>query len=111
MAHMLCKMGSVGELGRARDSKGREVVLLSRIWEEKVLVDHPEMRGHHGAVLATVTAPEHVELDPGSDRRVRYYRREAGPSQWLLVVVSYEQEPARVISAFGNRKDPRTWSA
>jgi hypothetical protein len=28
----------------------------------------------------------------------------------LLVVLSYEQEPARVISAFGNRKDPRSWS-
>jgi hypothetical protein len=34
-----------------------------------------------------------------------------GPSQWLLVVVSYEQTPARIVSAFANRKDPKSWSA
>jgi hypothetical protein len=25
------------------------------------------------------------------------------------VVVSYEQEPARIITALANRKDPKTW--
>jgi hypothetical protein len=47
-----------------------------------------------------------VDLGP----RRRYYLKDAGPSRWLLVVVSYEQEPARIISAFGNRKDPPSWS-
>ncbi len=42
---------------------------------------------------------------------MRYYARDVGPSRWLLVVVSYEQEPARVISVFATRKDPKTWSA
>lgn len=40
-----------------------------------------------------------------------YYARQAGPSRWFLVVVSYEQEPARVISVFATRKDPQSWSA
>jgi hypothetical protein len=35
------------------------------------------------------------------------YLRDVGPSRWLLVVLSYEQEPARPISAFPNRKDVR----
>ena len=32
-----------------------------------------------------------------------------GPSRWLMAVVSYEQEPARIITALANRKDPKTW--
>src|SRR5208282_4964141 len=40
------------------------------------------------------------------DRLAQHYARGAGPSQWLLVVVSYEQTPARIVSAFANRKDP-----
>jgi hypothetical protein len=35
----------------------------------------------------------------------------AGPSQWVLVVVGYEQTPARIVSAFANWKGPRSWSA
>jgi len=59
-------------------------------------------------VLKTVTQPDHVEPDSRPDRR-RFYRREVGPSRWLLAVVSYEQEPARIITALANRKDPKTW--
>lgn len=57
-----------------------------------------------------IAEPDRVLPDPVYERRRRYYLRGAGPSRWLLVVVSYEQEPARLISAFGNRKDPRSWS-
>jgi hypothetical protein len=32
------------------------------------------------------------------------------PDGTRVVVLSYEQEPARLITAFANRKDPRTWS-
>ena len=44
------------------DREGREVVLLVRIWENKILRDHRELVGHLGAVLATVRAPDHVNL-------------------------------------------------
>jgi len=49
-----------------------------------------------------------IELDalPG---RTRFYRRDVSPSRWLLVVVSHEQEPARIITALANRKDPKGW--
>jgi len=42
------------------------------------------------AALQAVTTPDHVASDPIFADRTRYYARGAGPSQWLLVVVSYE---------------------
>lgn len=90
------------------DPQGARVVLLRRVWEGKVLRDHPEMAAYVHEVLRTVTAPDRIEPDQVRDERVRYFARNVGPSSWLLVVVSYEQEPARIISAFGTRKDPRS---
>lgn len=58
-----------------------------------------------------MSAPDHVARDPNFERRTRYYARGVGPSRWLLVVVSYEQTPPRTVSAFANRKDPKSWGA
>jgi hypothetical protein len=90
------------------DPSGREVVLLSRIWDNKIARDHPELVGHLDAVIDTVAKPDHLELDT-LPNRTRFYRRDAGPSRWLMAVVSYEQEPARIITALANRKDPKQW--
>jgi hypothetical protein len=95
-------------IGRVQDPDGREVVLLVGIWEEKITRDHPELAGHLDAVLEVVSQPDHVEQDPLPGRH-RFYRRNVGTSRWLLAVVSYEQEPARIITALANRKDPKTW--
>jgi hypothetical protein len=92
----------------AIDPEGREVVLLSRIWEEKIARDHPELVDHLEAVMETVAKPDHIEADALPDR-TRFYRRGVGPSRWLMAVVSYEQQPARIITALANRKDPRRW--
>lgn len=96
--------------GEARDQKGGRVVVPTELWQDKILRDHPELRGHLADVLRAIAEPDLVLGDPVYAGRRRHYLRAAGPSRWLLVVVSYEQEPARVISAFGNRKDPRSWS-
>ncbi len=95
-------------LGEVSDPDGRAVVLLARIWEDKIIRDHPELGDQVEPVLGTVSTPDHVELDPREDRR-RYYRRRVGPSRWLLVVVSFEQEPGRIITALATRKDPTRW--
>jgi hypothetical protein len=95
-------------VGRALDPHGREVLLLARIWEEKITRDHPEIAGHLDAVLAAVSNPDHDEPDSRPDR-TRLYRRGVGPSRWLLAVVSYEQAPARIITALATRKDPKQW--
>jgi hypothetical protein len=96
--------------GEARDPKGVRVVVPARLWREKILRDHPELESHLADVERGIANPDQVLPDPIFESRRRHYLRGAGPSRWLLVVVSYEQEPARVISAFGNRKGPRSWS-
>jgi hypothetical protein len=93
------------------DPTGARVVLDECLWSEKIVRDHPEITSHKDDALRAVSAPDHVAPDPGSTRRQRFYLRGVGPSRWLLVVVSYEQTPARIISVFANRKDPKTWSA
>jgi hypothetical protein len=97
-------------VGEAEDAGGERVVLPARVWNAKLLRDHPELEGHHADVLRAVSEPDHVAADPAFENRRRHYLKGAGPSRWLLVVVSYEQEPARIISAFGYRKDPPSWS-
>jgi hypothetical protein len=98
-------------IGETTDPEGTRVVLLARIWQEKVLPEHIELTAFMEDVLKAVGSAEHVEVDPVYSQRRRYFARSVGPSQWLLVVVSYEQAPARIISAFGHRKDPPTWDA
>ena len=93
------------------DPGGTRVILKDEIWREKIVRDHPEIVEHRAEVLRAVSAPDHVAHDPIFEQRTRYYVRGVGPSRWLLVVVSYEQTPARIVSAFANRKDPKSWSA
>lgn len=98
------------QAGEARDPEGVRVILPAALWRGKILRNHPEMALHLADVLRAIAEPDRVLPDPIYEGRRRHHLRGAGPSRWLLVVVSYEQEPARVISAFGNRKDPRSWS-
>jgi hypothetical protein len=93
------------------DPAGARVVLDGRVWDEKVVRDPPEVASHKDDALRAVSAPDHVAHDPGSADRKRFYLRGVGPSRWLIVVVSYDQKPARIISMFANREDPKTWSA
>jgi hypothetical protein len=96
--------------GEVRDPDGARVAVPAAIWHEKVLRDHPELGPHIADVLRAIQEPDHVAPDPIFDGRRRHYLRNAGPSRWLLVVLSYEQELAQLITAFANRKDPRSWS-
>ncbi len=96
-------------IGETCDRLGIRVVLLARLWQEKILLKHVELSGLADVVLGAVTTAEHAEVDPVHDARTRYFARGVGPSRWLLIVVSYEQAPARIVSAFAYRKDPPTW--
>lgn len=93
------------------DPDGILVVLTDAVWSGKIVRDHQEIEAYRAEILDTVSAPDHVTSDPDFEERKRYYARDVGPSRWLLVVVSYEQTPARIVSAFANRKDPKSWSA
>jgi hypothetical protein len=98
-------------IGETLDPESRRVVLLDPLWSDKIVRAHPEVEPYLTEVLRVVAAPDHVAQDPAFAARTRYYARGVGPSRWLMVVVSYEQTPARIVSAFANRKDPRSWSA
>jgi len=98
-----------GSVGQAKNAAGVRVDVPAAVWREKILRDHPELASL-ADVLRAIAEPDCILPDPVYEGRRRHYLRGAGPSRWLLVVVSYEQDPARVISAFGNRKDPRSWS-
>lgn len=93
------------------DPNGVRVVLTDIVWAGKIARDHREIAAYRSEVLRTVSAPDHVAPDPDFEERTRYCACNVGPSRWLLVVVSYEQKPARIVSAFAYRKDPKSWSA
>ena len=86
------------------DPDGRRVVLDVAGWRH-VINEHAELTPHREAVLATVATPDHRGSDPRPGRE-RYWRRGLGPTRWLMVVVDFGSVPARVVTAYGNRKDP-----
>jgi hypothetical protein len=90
------------------DPEHRRVVLDEAGWQH-IVVEHPEIEAHAEAIMLTVRRPTHSRGDrrPG---RMRYWRAELGPSQWLMVVVDFQVDPARVATAYGNRKDPPGWA-
>jgi hypothetical protein len=65
-------------LGSVGDPDGREVVLLARIWHEKITADDPELAGQEQAVIATVEHPDHVEPDV-LPSRTRFFAARARP--------------------------------
>jgi hypothetical protein len=95
-------------LAEVIDPQGRRVELTAERWAH-ILEEHEEMAMHRDAVLATVTAPQHRGRDP-RPRRERYWRRGLGPSRWLLAVIDFGTDPARIVTAYGNRKDPPGWT-
>jgi hypothetical protein len=93
-----------------RTPAGVRVVLFQDTWREHILdasEGHPEIEPHLDAVLAAVSQPDYHEADvrPG---RERFYKHDAGPISWLFVVVSFEREPAQIVTAFaiGDRRAP-----
>jgi len=88
-------------------------VLFEDTWQEHILDarGHDELAAHLDAVLATVLAPDHREPDPWLHRE-RFYKQNVGPSRWLKAVVSFEQAPARIVTAYslGHGKPPTGWT-
>jgi hypothetical protein len=90
------------------DPDGRRVVLDDRGWTH-IVDEHAEMATHRDAVLATVTGPHYRRPDPRPSRE-RFWRRGLGPGRWLMVVIDFNAQPARIVTAYGNRKDPPGWT-
>jgi hypothetical protein len=95
-------------LAETVDPDGRSVVLDEDGWEH-ILHEHPELAPFGEEIMATVSSPAHRRLDPRPGRE-RYYSRNLGPSRWLFVVVHFNETPARIVTAYANRKDPPGWT-
>ena len=100
-------------LAETTTSTGTRVVLYEDTWLEHILAPHEgheELAAHLAAVLGAVVSPDHHEPDPRAGRE-RFYKQDVGPSRWLMVVVSFEQEPARIVTALGYRhgRSPIGW--
>jgi len=82
----------------------REVEMVDRAFAS-------ELEPHLNAVMAAVRAPDHREPD-GWPYRERFFKVDAGPSRWLMVVVDFENEPARIVTALGYRhgRSPDGWT-
>lgn len=70
---------------------------------------HAELALYRDEIIETVRVPGHRSPDPRPGRE-RYYRIELGPSRWLFAVVNFNETPARIVTAYGNRKDPPGWT-
>jgi hypothetical protein len=89
------------------------VVLFEDTWLRHVLdphSGHAELEPHLEAVLEAIASPDHREPDAWPHRE-RFFKKDVGPSQWLMVVVDFEQEPARIVTAlgYGHGRSPAGW--
>ena len=100
-------------LAEATTPDGVRVVVFEDTWHDHILdpeVGHAEMAPYLDAVLAVIATPDHREHDDRGGRE-RFYKRDVGPSRWLMVVVSFERESARIITAlgYGHGRSPAGW--
>jgi hypothetical protein len=82
----------------------REIVLTPSAWEH-ICRRHPELAAFREDILLAVSAPEATTRDLRYAARWRLYRSGVGPSRWLAVVVDFTEDPARIVTAHGFRKE------
>lgn len=91
-------------LAQTVDPDGRAVVLDEEGWEH-ILHEHPELALFRDEIVATVRSSGHHRADPRPGRE-RYCSSNVGPSRWLFAIVDFNETPARIMTAYANRKDP-----
>ena len=89
---------------KTRDPDGREVVLSWARWTH-VLRRHPYIGVKPEAVVDAVARPD-VHMPGRRAGEEWFYRREAGPSAWISVVVHYEHDRGLIMTAFPRRSFP-----
>lgn len=87
------------------DPYGRTVRLSDERWAH-IIRRHPYMDAFRAEVLEAVALPTEIVRGPRPGQDL-YYRRDAGPSRWLKVVVAYdENDTGSVRTAFPRRSKP-----
>lgn len=88
-----------------RAPNGRRVV-FDRASRLHLAVRRPWLLEHLDAILAAVAIPDLHVADPIPGRE-RFYRRHLDGKRWLRVVVDFDQEPARIVTAVIQDNSPR----
>jgi hypothetical protein len=89
----------------AVDPDGRSVAFTARSWRHIHSV-RPELLNQLDAIILTISHPDFREPDPQPGRG-RFYRRHVTDRiRWMRVVVDFNKEPAVVVTAFIQRKNP-----
>jgi hypothetical protein len=101
-------------LAETRTPDGLRVVLFEDTWLMHILNPdggHAELEPHLSAVLEALASPDHRESERWPARE-RFFKHDAGPTGWLMIVVDFAQEPARVVTAFGygHGRSPDGWA-
>ena len=86
------------------DPDGRRVVLHFGGWRH-IAENHPELARHRLALLAVVAEP-HERVGGRYAGEEWFYRRGFGPSRLVKVVVHYEGDEGRIVTAFPRRRFP-----
>jgi hypothetical protein len=92
-------------MGETIDPLGRTVHLAEERWRH-IIDGHPYMAPFRAEVLQAVEAPTDLIEQPrlGQDW---FYLRNVGPSQWLKVVVAFDEDSVGSIrTAFPRRSKP-----
>jgi hypothetical protein len=93
--------------------EGVRVVLFEDTWRGHILDPHghPELESYLHVVLAVIAEPDHREPDsrPG---RERFFKRESGLTTWVMAVVDFQPDPARIVTALGrgHGRSPSGWT-
>jgi hypothetical protein len=87
------------------DPDGPRIELVAERWGH-IRSRHPELAEEREAILQAVAHPTKRLDGPDAPREGWYYLVGAGPSGWLKVVVIFEGDVGRVITAFPRRSLP-----
>jgi hypothetical protein len=92
-------------VGRALSPQGRTVEITKSKWA--YVTRHVEMRGRFELLLTAIRRPDFQDPDarPGRERYWLLTRR-SFQFRWLRVVVQFEGDVDRVVTAFGQDSDP-----
>jgi len=87
------------------DPDGRTVVFTAWSWRHIQSV-RPELLNELDAIISTIGHPDFREADPRPGRE-RFYRRHVTDRvRWMRVVVDCNRDPAVIVTAFIQRKNP-----
>ena len=97
---------SYEEAPRITDPEGREVVFDVGT-REHLMKRRPQLLDHIDAILDVVNVPDYHEEDDKRAGHERFSRQDLDPRRWLTVVVSFNETPAYVVTAWIQWSDPR----